>query len=136
MISYVIRRILYAIPILIGVNIFTFLLFFFVNTPDDMARAYLGEKRVTEEQVANWKRERDYHLPYFYNDGWEEVVLREVKTDTLSFTQAALRPGSYRVTVQSRAEDSGRMNVTREVKDSPGIMAIMDLDHDQVGIRC
>jgi peptide/nickel transport system permease protein len=48
MIAYIVRRVLYAIPILIGVNIVTFVLFFFVNTPDDMARAYLGEKRVTE----------------------------------------------------------------------------------------
>ena len=38
MISYILRRIIYALPILIGVNIITFVLFFVVNTPDDMAR--------------------------------------------------------------------------------------------------
>ena len=38
MINYIIRRVLYAIPILIGVNLFTFALFFVVNTPDDIAR--------------------------------------------------------------------------------------------------
>ncbi len=42
MISYLVRRILYAIPILIGVNLLTFLLFFIVNSPDDMARMQLG----------------------------------------------------------------------------------------------
>ena len=47
MLAYVVRRTLYAIPILIGVNLITFLLFFVVNTPDDMARMQLGTKRVT-----------------------------------------------------------------------------------------
>ena len=114
MIAYIIRRVLYAIPILIGVNVFTFLLFFFVNTPDDMARAYLGDKRITEEQVANWKRERDYHLPYFYNIGWEEVVLRQVTTDTLTFTQSALQSGEYRVWLESRGVGSGSLTVTAD----------------------
>jgi len=34
--------VLYAIPILVGINLLTFLLFFLVNTPDDMARMQLG----------------------------------------------------------------------------------------------
>ena len=38
MLAYILRRVLYAIPILIGVNLITFVLFFVVNTPDDMAR--------------------------------------------------------------------------------------------------
>lgn len=67
MIAYIIRRILYSIPILIGVNVLTFLLFFVVNSPDDMARMYLGQKHVTEEQVQDWKVERGYQHPLFYN---------------------------------------------------------------------
>jgi ABC-type microcin C transport system permease subunit YejB len=47
MLAYVVRRVLYAIPILVGINIATFALFFLVNTPDDMARMQLGQKRVT-----------------------------------------------------------------------------------------
>ena len=42
MIGYIIRRVAYAIPILVGVNLLTFALFFFVNSPDDMARLHLG----------------------------------------------------------------------------------------------
>ena len=53
MTAYVIRRLLYAIPILLGVNVITFALFFLVNTPDDMARMQLGVKRVTPEAIAN-----------------------------------------------------------------------------------
>jgi peptide/nickel transport system permease protein len=67
MMAYIIRRILYAIPILIGVNIITFVLFFVVNTPDDMARMHLGVKRVTPEAIQNWKQERGYSLPTLYN---------------------------------------------------------------------
>ena len=67
MIAYIIRRALYAIPILIGVNIITFVLFFVVNSPDDVARLHLGQKHITEQQIDDWKRERGYHLPLFIN---------------------------------------------------------------------
>lgn len=64
---YILRRLLYAIPILIGVNIITFMLFFVVNTPNDMAYMHLGDKYVTKQQVTDWKHERGYDLPLFYN---------------------------------------------------------------------
>lgn len=67
MMAYIIRRVIYAIPILIGVNIITFLLFFVVNTPDDMARMHLGVKRVTPEAVETWKAEHGYDKPTLYN---------------------------------------------------------------------
>ena len=68
MISYILRRVLYAIPILVGVNLFTFLLFFMVNTPDDMARMQLGQKRVTPEAIQKWKAERGYDKPLVFNE--------------------------------------------------------------------
>jgi peptide/nickel transport system permease protein len=67
MLAYIIRRILYAIPILIGVNLITFGLFFVVNTPDDMARMQLGAKRVTPEAIEKWKEERGYQKPLIWN---------------------------------------------------------------------
>jgi len=67
MIAYLIRRILYAIPILIGVNLLTFALFFVINTPDDMARMQLGIKRVTPEAIDKWKQQRGYDKPLFVN---------------------------------------------------------------------
>jgi peptide/nickel transport system permease protein len=67
MTAYIIRRLLYAIPILIGVNLITFTLFFVVNSPDDMARVHLGVKRVTPEAVQKWKEERGYDKPLLYN---------------------------------------------------------------------
>ena len=65
--NYILRRIFYAIPILIGVNLITFTLFFIVNTPDDMARMHLGIKRVTPEAIFKWKQERGYDKPLVYN---------------------------------------------------------------------
>jgi peptide/nickel transport system permease protein len=65
--AYIIRRVLYAIPILIGVNLITFVLFFVVNTPDDMARMQLGAKRVTPEAIERWKIERGYDRPLLWN---------------------------------------------------------------------
>ena len=67
MAAYVIRRILYAIPILVGVNLLTFALFFVINTPDDMARIHLGAKREDPEAIAKWKAERGYDKPLLYN---------------------------------------------------------------------
>ncbi len=67
MLAYIVRRVLYAIPILVGVNLITFALFFVVNTPDDMARMQLGQKRVTPEAIQKWKEERGYDKPLLFD---------------------------------------------------------------------
>jgi peptide/nickel transport system permease protein len=71
MTRYLIRRILYAIPILIGVNLLTFVLFFVVNTPDNMARMHLGMKRVNQEAIDKWKAEHGYNKPLAINPAAE-----------------------------------------------------------------
>ena len=68
MLNYLIRRVGYGVLILIGVNLFTFILFFTVNTPDDMARLNIGGKRVTQEQIEKWKTERGYDKPLYWNE--------------------------------------------------------------------
>ena len=80
-----IRRLLYAIPILIGVNLITFLLVFVVNSPDDMARMHLGMKRVTPEAIETWKRERGYDRPLFFNG---EGGGAQVLTNTIFFDKS------------------------------------------------
>jgi peptide/nickel transport system permease protein len=67
MFAYLVRRLAYAVPILVGVNLLTFYLFFVVNSPDDMARLHLGVKRVTPEAIEKWKAERGYDKPLLYN---------------------------------------------------------------------
>jgi len=86
MIDYLIRRILYAIPILIGVNVLTFALFFVVNTPDDMARMQLGIKRVTPEAIDKWKEQRGYNKPLLINSQASGMGLM---TDTIFWQKSA-----------------------------------------------
>ena len=85
MINYIIRRIFYAIPILIAVNILTFILFFYVNSPDDIARAQLGERRVTADAVEQWKIERGYNKPNLWNSA--SSGLGKI-TDTIFFDKS------------------------------------------------
>jgi peptide/nickel transport system permease protein len=87
MFTYIIKRLLYAIPILIGVNLITFMLFFMVNTPDDMARRQLGAKQVTVEMIEAWKVEKGYDKPLFLNSKAEGV---KKVTDTL-FVKESLK---------------------------------------------
>ncbi|MBL8501452.1 MAG: ABC transporter permease [Nitrosomonas sp.] len=85
MLSYIIRRIFYAIPILIGVNLITFVLFFVVNTPDDMARMQLGIKYVTPEAIEKWKAERGYDKPLLFNQEAENL---DKLTNTIFFEKS------------------------------------------------
>ncbi|MFW5451410.1 MAG: ABC transporter permease [Methylophagaceae bacterium] len=85
MFAYIIRRILYAFPILIGVNILTFALFFMVNTPDDMARMHLGVKHVTQESMDAWKQERGYDKALLWNTNNNGL---DKATDTIFFNKS------------------------------------------------
>lgn len=68
MMNYIIRRFFYSIPILLGINLLTFILFFMVNTPDDIARMHLGQKHVQQELIDDWKEAHGYNLPLFINE--------------------------------------------------------------------
>ncbi len=85
MIAYILRRALYAIPILIGVNVFTFILFFVVNSPENMARMHLGNKRVTAEAIQKWQEERGYDRPLLWNS---EAAGSAALTDTIFFDKS------------------------------------------------
>jgi peptide/nickel transport system permease protein len=77
MLNFIFRRIGYGVLILLGVNLATFILFFTVNTPDDMARLNLGGKRVTQQAIDKWKAERGYDLPLYLNaqkQGTEKIT--------------------------------------------------------------
>ena len=102
MLAYVLRRVLYAIPILIGVNLITFALFFVVNTPDDMARMQLGQKRVTPEAIQKWKAERGYDKPLAWNTQAEGA---RRFTDTIFFEKS----------VKLFAFDFGRAEDNRDI---------------------
>jgi len=109
--AYIVRRVLYAIPILVGVNLITFALFFVVNTPDDMARMQLGAKRVTPEAIAKWKEERGYDKPLLLNgkkNGLEKI------TETI-FYEKSLRLFAFDF---GAAED--KRDIAHEIKTRMG----------------
>ena len=85
MINYLIRRLLYALPLLMAVNVLTFVLFFVVNSPDDMARMQLGQKRVTEQAIANWKHQHGYDLPLLFNSDQQGA---KQLTDTIFYQKS------------------------------------------------
>lgn len=85
MMMYLIKRMIYAIPILIGVNVITFALFFMVNSPNDMARMHLGEKYVTPAAIAHWKQQHGYDKPLFYDTKASGVA---ALTQTLFFKKS------------------------------------------------
>lgn len=85
MISYIIRRMAYAIPILVGVNLITFLLFFVVNSPDDMASVHLGMKHVTPAAIEKWKQDRGYDKPLVFNSN---AAGKAKLTDTIFFNKS------------------------------------------------
>ena len=111
MFAYIVRRLLYALPILIGVNLVTFALFFVVNSPDDMARMQLGVKRVTPEAIERWKVERGYDRPLFFN---RQANGTERLTDTIFFDKS-LRMFAFDF---GRADD-GR-DIAQEIRDRMG----------------
>ena len=107
MFAYIVRRLLYAIPILVGVNLVTFALFFVVNTPDDMARMQLGVKRVTPEAIEKWKAERGYDRPLL----WNAQAAGAAKATQTIFFQKSLRMFAFDF---GRADD-GR-DIAREIR--------------------
>lgn len=87
MMKYLVRRFFYAIPILFGINVLTFILFFMVNTPDDIARMHLGQKHVQQQVIDDWKTAHGYNLPLFFNT--QKIGLE--KLEATLFFQKSMR---------------------------------------------
>lgn len=93
MLAYIARRCVYAVLILVGVNLLTFTLFFAVNSPDNIARLNIGGKRVTQEAIEKWKAEHGYDKPLWFNaqaDGARKITRtifydRSLRLFTLDF---------------------------------------------------
>lgn len=100
MLNYILRRIAYAVLILVGVNLLTFTLFFAVNSPDNIARLNIGAKRVSQDAIEKWKAERGYDKPLWFNARAEGIE---------RFTQTIFHDRSLRLfTLNFGASDSGR----------------------------
>ena len=64
--TYIIKRILYALPVIFGVIIITFILFFYLTTPQTIAQQILGEK-AKKEVINAWIHMKGLDKPYFFN---------------------------------------------------------------------
>ncbi|MGN6831020.1 ABC transporter permease [Paucibacter sp. M5-1] len=114
MLSYMIRRLGYGLLILIGVNLFTFFLFFSVNTPDDMARLNIGGKRVSQEQIVKWKAERGYDKPLYWNEA-------EAGAQKLTKTILWERSVSLMMLDFGRSDARQAVNIGHEIKTRMGV---------------
>jgi peptide/nickel transport system permease protein len=109
MFAYIVRRILYAFPILLGVNALTFALFFMVNTPDDMARMQLGAKHVTQEAIDAWKQERGYDKALLWNSDQQGIA----KITETIFTEKSLSLFAFQFGQADDGRDIGQDIKTR-----------------------
>ncbi len=114
MLNYIVRRIGYGFLILLGVNLFTFFLFFSVNTPDDMARLNIGGKRVTQEQIEKWKAERGYDKPLYWNEAQGGTARL---TDTILWERSV----SLMALDFGRSDARQAVNIGHEIKTRMGV---------------
>jgi peptide/nickel transport system permease protein len=114
MFNYIIRRSFYGVLVLLGVNLFTFMLFFTVNTPDDMARLNIGGKRVTQEQILKWKVERGYDTPLYWNGAAEGA---HKATDTVFWDRSV----SLFALDFGRSDSKSATDIGHEIKTRMGI---------------
>lgn len=127
MIAYLIRRLLYAVPILIGVNLLTFALFFVVNTPDDMARMQLGIKRVTPEAIEKWKVQKGYDKPLLVNS---QAAGAGQLTDTIFWHKSASM-----FVLDFGYSDDGR-SISHEIATRMGPSLAIALPTFMIGLAC
>lgn len=111
MMAYTLRRLLHGVLILIGVNLLTFLLFFWVNSTDDMARMAIGGQRISQQAVEQWKTAHGYDKPLFYNT---EAQGSAKLTDTIFYTRSAPL-----LVMDFGQSDAGR-DIGREIRDRIG----------------
>lgn len=114
MLNYIIRRSFYGVLVLLGVNLFTFMLFFTVNTPDDMARLNIGGKRVTQEQILKWKVERGYDKPLYWNGAAQGT---HKATDTVFWDRSV----SLFALDFGRSDSKSATDIGHEIKTRMGI---------------
>jgi len=101
MLNYLIRRLLYMVPILLGVMFLTFVLFNVVNTPRQMAYRIRGPK-ASQQDINNWLQNHGYldkagnEIPTFFNKAevalhrsaafpWVRVEVKQNPFDSLYF---------------------------------------------------
>jgi len=107
MTRYLLRRLAYALPILLGVNLLTFMLFFVVNSPDNMARMHLGDRHLTPASIAQWKAAHGYDLPLVWNG---------IENGTQSLTETIFYRHSLRLFVFEFGQSDGGRDIGFDIR--------------------
>jgi len=63
MLRFLVRRLLYAVPILLGVTLLTFVTFYVVVPPEQVARRNISSKDPTREEIRDWLEAHGYDRP-------------------------------------------------------------------------
>lgn len=123
---YVARRLLYSIPILFGVLFLTFMIFFFISSPEQLAAMQLG-KAARPDSIAAWMRENGYAT---YSESGREKLGKADELDRLSAAYAA--KGEEARTVQRQKERETELATSEGIKlpapvPESGHAALMDM---------
>jgi peptide/nickel transport system permease protein len=82
--AYVIRRLAYGVLVVFGVLFFLFVLFFWVATPDDIARRALGEK-APAAAIEQWKVNHGYDRALWPWESYDDNMLFSHYRSMLTF---------------------------------------------------
>ncbi|MFB0978754.1 MAG: ABC transporter permease [Myxococcota bacterium] len=74
MLAYIVRRLAYGAMVVFGVLFFLFVVFFWVATPDDIARRALGEK-APAIAIEQWKENHGYDRPLWPWESFDNNML-------------------------------------------------------------
>jgi len=125
MTGYIIRRLLLGVPTVLGVLLITFMLFFMVATPENMALRSLGEK-ATKEQIQKWIIDHKYDLPSFINTG-ESGISVITKTRIFNHYHSML-------TFNFGRSDLDDILITKKIKDGIGPSLALTVPSFLIGI--
>ncbi len=99
--TYVARRLLYAIPILAGVMFLTFIIFFAISSPRDLARVELGQG-ASEDRIAEWTLARGFAS--YNEEGLRKLDLlpeMEAQSERVAAVDEVIREHTRRLTALS-----------------------------------
>ncbi len=119
MIWYIIRRILYTIPIALGVYTITFILF---HLRDPIAIARVNLPQAPLPVLQDWVRAQGYHLPYFFNLPYHSETVRadgrvhpEFKEKSIFYSRFFL--GIYELITLNLGRDKNNRDILQQFKE-------------------
>ncbi|MBI3245406.1 MAG: ABC transporter permease [Deltaproteobacteria bacterium] len=100
-----------------------------------MARTHLGQKRVTPDQIDQWKREHSLDLPYFYNAGWRRIgsLAARAKDNTVEFSTAG--EGQYALVIETPTAPKSPQQSTIRLQGNPPDRLVLPDGFDAQGKR-